>query len=138
MRTIAWQAVDDLFILVHGAADPVDAEWDQCVQAARQTALTHGRLRSLVVTPGPGPNMVQRQRLNAVTDGAPIPAAVVTDSLVGRAIVTLVGLRNTAIRAFDPTRLDDALTYLEEPSAKQPRVREAVQALRKQVGLSNL
>jgi predicted Abi (CAAX) family protease len=134
MQTMAWQAVDDVLILVHGAQEPVDAEWDQLVEAARKYAASAGRLRSLVVTPGPGPNMSQRKRLNAVTDGQPIPAAVVTDSMVGRAIVTLVGLRNPAIRAFEPQRLDQALEYLGVPSQSQARIREAVQALKQRVG----
>lgn len=138
MRTIAWREVAGTVVLIHGESDPTDAEWAEYLAALRRRLEQGPAFRALVVTPGSGPNMRQRKQLNEVFGGQAAQAAVVTASAVGRAVVTLLGLRNPGIRAFDPDHLDDALAFLALPSDDRARMRLVVSELRRQVGLAEL
>ena len=133
MQTIAWQVKENTVILVHGAQEPTDAEWTRYVDELRRVIKGGGQPRVLVVTSGPGPNMRQRKQLGEVFEGVSAHTAVVTSSTVGRAIVTLIGLRNPGIRAFEPSRMDEALSYILVPESEKQQMHELVSTLRSQL-----
>jgi hypothetical protein len=138
MATIAWREEAGTMVLAHGAENPADAEWTEYIAALNKFVEARGQVRALVVTPGTAPNMGQRKQLNDLTRSKPIPTAVVTESTVGRTIVTLLTFGNPAIKAFDPGRLDEAFAHLDIAPAARPRVRAVVSDLRRAVGLADL
>lgn len=138
MRTIAWKIEANTVVLVHGANDPADPEWTEYLEALRAGIHRGERLRVLVVTPGSGPNMRQRKELNEVFQGMSTPTAVVTSSTVGRAVVTLLALRNPDIRAFEPGRMSEAFEYLSIPPPQRERLQALVDTLRAEVGLASV
>lgn len=136
MPAMAWKELDGIFVLVHGNEDPPDSEWDVYVDAIRNTVAARNGFRALVYSPGVGPNMRQRQRLNAVAAGARgfHRTAVLTTSTVSRAITTLLGLRWPDIRAFEPSRLEDAMDHLEASEPEKSELRIVLGELRLQMG----
>lgn len=131
MQTMAWRDALSTVVLVHGESEPTDAEWEEYVAALARRGAEGRTLRVLVVTPGAGPNMRQRKQLNDGIGRIPIRTAVVTSSGVGRAVVTLIGLRFPEIRAFEPNRLDLALQHLEVASSERDGVVRTVEQLQR-------
>jgi hypothetical protein len=100
------------------ANPPRNSEWQGYVEAIkRAVAECTGKqeLRFLVLTDGGGPNASQR---SASTENDLVKntrTAVVTGSLVARAIAAAYSWFNVCIRAFSPTDIGRALEFLELP-----------------------
>lgn len=128
-----WQYVEHLrlMILVHGDAPPSDPDWEVYASELHRI-YPQGKLRRvLVFSDGPGPNASQRQRLhhNGVH---PLQTAVVTHALLARGIVTALSWFYE-IRAFAPTALDAAFSYLTIPQTEWTTIRKTVATLRMQL-----
>ncbi len=136
MQTMGWRDVDGTFVLVHKDAEPSDDEWSAYVEAIGRRFASDGGFRALVFTPGPGPNMRQRQRLAQAAPGIRAPTAVVTTSTVARAIVTLIRLRFPAICAFDPGSVEAALEHVGASGEAKNRLRWTLNELRRDLGFT--
>jgi hypothetical protein len=111
MVDMAYRLLGSLFILAHNDRSPPDQTWQEYLADMRR--LTDlGEMRTLVLTPGGGPNAKQRMAMNAILDGRRTPVAVVTPSFVARGIITSLSLFNPEIRAFSPRDAQAAYDFL--------------------------
>jgi hypothetical protein len=119
-KTLRYEVVGKLVVLVHAERAPSDLEWDDYARAlGSRIGETTG---VLVVTDGAGPNGSQRAKMNELVEkgGGSFPTAVITHSLVARGIVTALSWFNPKLHAFAPTELTAALSHV----GADPRQRE--------------
>ena len=131
-RTMIYEVIGDLCILVHGEAPPSNDEWNEYLAGGRERLPTMKSPRCIVVTDGVAPTPTQRAALNAVLAefGKPVPTAVITRSVVARSVVTVMGLFNSAIRSFAPTELSAAMLYLGIEPVRRPDLVERIVRMR--------
>src|SRR4051794_24896155 len=103
----------NLLICVHNENTPTDADWGVYLSELVRSRANWARLRILVITNGGGPDANQRKRLAEVLKGEVIPAAVVSESIKMRFIVSMVALLNPQIRTFPRSELDGAFASLK-------------------------
>jgi hypothetical protein len=100
---------DRVAIAVHDEVPPTDEEWERWVEYFR--GRTEGR--ALVEThEGAGPNAKQRKVLAERTRGIDLRAAILTDSLVARGIVTAIAWLGIPQRALPPGQYQQAGDFL--------------------------
>jgi hypothetical protein len=107
------RSIDGMVILRQNAENPADAEWDECLRLLGAYRSDFGRVRVLVVTDGGGPTPAQRKRLSMVTGGYPLRAAVVTESVKVRFIVSSVALFMSGLASFDLSEMRQAFAHLK-------------------------
>jgi hypothetical protein len=109
-KSLAFRRIDSSgsVVVVLGSKPPSDADWNLLVEAHKQGWPRRG----LVVTAGGGPTAVQRQAVLDATGGKGIPAAILTDSMMVRGIVTAISWFASQVRAFPPHDLEGALHHL--------------------------
>jgi hypothetical protein len=131
VRTIAYEVVGDLCVLVHSEEQPSSADWTDYLAFLREKASPVSP-RCLVVTDGVAPTPTQRAGLNdlVIAFGKPVPTAVITHSPVARAAVALLGWFNSGIRSFSPNELSSALSFLDIEQARRAEVLERVIRMR--------
>jgi hypothetical protein len=131
-RTSAWQWVGDYLVEVF-AGDRVDnAVWAELLKdiAARRTTM-----KGVLVLPGSAaPSATQRAKLTEVLGGAPIPAAILSTSMLVRTATTALNyFVHGRARAFAPDQLDAALDHLQMPPEERPRMLQTIAALQRDV-----
>jgi hypothetical protein len=101
----------ELVILRENAEDPSDAEWGDFL---RVLAAGDGvwNVRVLVVTDGGSPSGEQRQRLKTVLGDSNVRAAIVTDSVKTRFVVSSIAFITSRIKSFSKREIDAAYEYL--------------------------
>jgi hypothetical protein len=99
-----------LLLFYHGSNTPTDAEWDVSM---KQLAPIAGTARVLVISHGGGPNAAQRGRLSQLADSHRMVAAVVSDSIPVRFIVSCIALFMSKIRCFTVADLPSAYRHLD-------------------------
>lgn len=129
-RAMVHQRIGNIFVLAHTQDGPDAAEWNAYLDDLERRATNVGAVRTLVVTEGGGPDTRQRTRLNEILAGAPTLAAIVTDSLVARGIVTALGWFNPDIRPFSLASLSEAMRYLGLTDGEARAARATVNAAR--------
>jgi hypothetical protein len=132
MKNMDFKMVDRTFLVVYGAEDPTDAEWEHYVRAVERHGIE--RTMQLVFTEGGGPTPGQTARLERVLKGHTVPVAVVTPSARVRATVTAMSWFNRRIRAFAPSAIRDALAYLELPASRTEFIGCEIDKLRLSLG----
>jgi hypothetical protein len=112
--TMRWAVNGDLVLLVEGAEGHSDVEWKTFVDVMAACMKLHdGRIRTLVLTDGAGPNAGQRQMaIKAGWENNKSPVAVVSKSMLVRGIITAFGWYNMNIRSFPVHALADAHRFL--------------------------
>lgn len=113
--TLAYQVKGSLVVYVGTPLDPDEREWDDYLEVMRRVGLEQRLLRIIIFVGknGPAPNALQRKRSAAMTKQFAHKLAVIGDSVVARAAVTALHWVGVEISAFPPSRVDDALAYLE-------------------------
>ncbi len=131
MKNMAVKVVDRLFIVAYGAASPTPEEWADYLELVAH----HGvdRTAQLIWTAGGEPTPAQRDKLNRLLAGREVPVAVVTGSARVLLTVTALSWFNRGIRAFRPSGLYGALTYLEIPTTRGPLIERELNKLRDEV-----
>lgn len=110
MRNMAFEIVGDLFIVIHNAKPPSDAEWASYLRSWQGRDMS--KMRTLVFTAGGGPSTAQRKEANTALGGKPSVTSVVSDSAMVRGIVTALSWFNSEIKAFNPTESTEAFRHL--------------------------
>jgi hypothetical protein len=112
-------------IALHGSEPPTDDEWDGYMALGRGffEQNPNGDMRGFTVTLGGGPTSKQRAVLAEFFKGRPSPlAAVVTESVIARGIVTAIRwLSGVQGRAFRFRDYGQALEYVGITAAESPR-----------------
>ena len=117
MTTGFW-AADRVYVCIVRDREPTDSEWagwiDLCTQRKGQD------VRVLVESYKTGPNAKQRKALEqAITDSRiNYRAAILTESLITRGIVTAFAWLGVQQRAFPPNHYAEAGNYLEYTPAE--------------------
>lgn len=129
----AWQWVDGYLIEAFGADAIDNAVWAELVAdiASRRTMM-----QGVLVLPGSAvPNARQRAQLTDALGGAPVRAAVLSTSAFVRTALTAINyfVRGQA-RAFAPDQLDAALSFLAVPQDQRPRILQAMEILKNEIG----
>jgi hypothetical protein len=107
-RTVAYEALGDLFLLVHGPTDPDPQDWEALMKEARNY-----RLPKHLVLAGEV-RLTPAQRVDVVEYlHFPCKAAVMLSSPLTRSMVTAIGWLTSKHRAFLMTDLEGALQYLD-------------------------
>ena len=116
--------VGDVFVAVHDAQPPTDADWNATIRHYRKFK---PQIRcGLIVSEGGGPTAPQRKALAGEEASDKVPRAVVTSSAVTRGIVTAMRWIGQDIRAFSPDELVGAFRFLGIPDEQQKAVLDTV------------
>jgi len=123
MKSLQYERHESLFLLVHATIAPLDEEWYPYAETLIKAAEAGESDRLLVLTDGAGPNAVQREVLQVANSQYRV--AVVTGSRIGRGIATALRWFGTDIRAFPPSNVEGALSFLAvEPESRTPILRK--------------
>ena len=134
-RHLAWDTAGRLSVVVHGRKQPTGLEWEEYVNYARGNAGI-GDLRLLVWTHGGSPDANQRKTLEYMArqhfPEAP-PLAMITGSLVVRAVMSLATVFNPRIKCFSPDQISVAYAYLGLDASERKLAAEMLARLEKAV-----
>jgi hypothetical protein len=136
-KTAAFRSVGDFLVFVHTEDPPSDEEWDQLMTAFKQVPDLR-RCRVLVLTAGGAPNARQRQVVNAILKQATPPVAIVSSSMVARAVVTAMGWFNPRMKAFAEEDISGAFAHLDATEVDRGRLSQAVNELRRELGYPSI
>jgi len=137
MRTLTYGIVGSCFVFACTKEPHDEKEWQQYVEFVRTRLEAGVKPRALVVTDGAGPTSAQREQLSKVLEphAKVSRAAVLTESRLGRGIVTALSWFVPGFRAFAPRDMDRALDYLEVPPISRKEVIGLVEDLQRELGV---
>ncbi len=123
LTTLAYEYLEGCVVYVGGPLAPDPREWREYLREIAPR-LEPDRVNPSLVFPGvrpPAPTL--REEMRDITQGLSIRAAILTDSLAMRGVVTAVSWFTPGYRAFPAAALPAALSYLElkEPEAERVR-----------------
>ena len=107
--------VDRVIIAVHNEDVPTKNEWDSYLYTEEEAIKINKITGIFVYTSGEGPSSVQRKQLAALLGKYKIniPCSVVTDSVLGRGIVTAVSwFAGKHVRSFSSLEMKQAMDHL--------------------------
>lgn len=110
MKSMNFKVLDKVLVLVHTAENPNDEEWMSYVREIQRQG--KDLLPQIVLTEGGRPNTVQRKALTDVLAGRSVKVAVLSEQAMVRGVVTAIGWFNKDIKAFSPSNLSPAMSYL--------------------------
>jgi len=123
-----------LVVTVHTTAVPSDEDWD-AYMAQVDAFLPLEDQRVLVVSAGGGPNGKQRKMMVDALNGARVPVAIITNSLLMRGAGTAVSWFNPSLKVLGPGDLDVAVEYLGLTTWERVESARALKELEKGLGL---
>lgn len=123
-----------LVVTVHTAAVPSDEDWD-AYMAQVDAFLPLQDQRVLVVSAGGGPNGKQRKMMIDALNGARVPVAIITNSLLMRGAGIAVSWFNPSLKVLGPGDLDAAVEYLGLTTWERVESARALKELEKGLGL---
>jgi hypothetical protein len=132
--TMNWRRMARLVVTVHTEAVPSDEDWD-AYMAGVDAYLPLEDQRILVVSAGGGPNGKQRKVMIDALNGARVPVAIITNSLVMRGAGTAVSWFNPSLKVLGPGDLDAAVEYLGLTTWERVESARTLKELEKGLGL---
>jgi hypothetical protein len=132
--SVRFELVGDVMVVVHSGQNPRDADWDAFADFVREHLEQAHRL--FVYSAGGAPNVQQRRKLNAITQGRKTPGALVTSSRVSRAIAVAVTWFHSGFRVFSPGEVPDALDYLRLAPDEATAVLACTRKLARELGIA--
>ena len=131
-----FERAGDVIVLVHGAQNPSDAEWDVYCDFVRSTQHGGGKPVSslLVTTLGGSPNAMQRKGILAAAGHKVTPTSVCTDSTVARGVITAISWLSSAPMYALPLRaIEAALNKLGVPEQQHAEIKAVLERLQSQL-----
>lgn len=126
-----------LVVTVHTDAVPSDEDWAAYMaQADAHKPLEEQRV--LVVSAGGGPNGTQRKMMVDVLQGARVPVAILTSSVLMRGAGVAVSWFNPSLKIFGPFALEEAIDYLDLTSWERIEGMRVLYELHQELGLDVL
>jgi hypothetical protein len=134
MMSMAICDFDRLLIAVHGAVAPTGVEWANWIELCRRRA--GKELRALVESHGSGgPNAKQRRALADALRGQDNQAAILTNSVVERGVITAIAWLGVHVRAFTLDQHEQAAEHLGLSREERALAQGALPSLREACGL---
>jgi hypothetical protein len=134
-RNLVWETVGRVSVVVHGRSQPTTLEWEAYINYAR-TNVSIKDLKVLVRTHGGSPDAEQRKTMaDMARQDYPHPprVAMVTGSVVVRAVMAVSTVFNPYIKCFAPDHMSIACAYLGLDDHERTRATLALERLEKQV-----
>ncbi|WP_437328879.1 hypothetical protein [Sorangium sp. So ce381] len=131
-KNLTWKTQDRLSVVVHNECAPTDLEWNIYLNHVREN-VNIPNLRVLVWTDGGSPDGRQRKAMEVVARQGypnPPPLAVVTQSIVVRAVMKLASIFNPHIRCYSPDQISLAYMYLGLTPAERDLASQLMRELR--------
>jgi hypothetical protein len=129
-----WRRMARLVVTVHTAEVPSDEDWN-AYMAQVDAYLPLQDQRVLVVSAGGGPNGKQRKMMIDALNGARVPVAIITNSLVMRGAGIAVSWFNPSLKVLGPEDLDAAVEYLGLTTWERVESARTLKELEKGLGL---
>jgi len=119
---MTWRNEGRLNVVVHGAKAPSPLEWSRYL--SEMSGRKEDELRVVVFSYGGAPGGAQRLQLSSMVEGGDfrVPLALVTDTLLVRAMVGALRWFNPAIRAFALSETREAYEFLGLTTEERERV----------------
>jgi hypothetical protein len=138
MGNYAFKRLGNLLLAVSGSQPPLDEEWSRylalCGQVERELGLDIGKATALIFSDGGSPTSPQRVALSRLMKGRGARTAVVTESLVQRVAMGVMGLVNPGIQVFPPRDWKKAAAFTEVAESQHLDVLKAALVLGREVG----
>jgi hypothetical protein len=134
-RNLVWETVGRVGVVVHGRSPPTTLEWEEYINHARANASIKD-LKVLVRTHGGSPDAEQRKAMEDMArQDYPHPprVAMVTESVVVRAVMAVSTVFNPNIKCFAPDQMSVAYAYLGLEDHERTRAALALARLEKHV-----
>jgi hypothetical protein len=136
-RTMAWRFDGRMTIVVHGASNPSNLEWqgmlrDQAVRGPKSNDCT------LVVSYGGGPDGRQRELLSKQMGNHPAPISVMTKSVIVRAIAVALRFFNRDMKVFGLEERKSAYDFVNLLGQERETADRIVRELEAELGLTAL
>ncbi len=132
---MSWRRLGRLVVTLHTADVPNDPEWSEYVSQA-DAILPLESQRILVVSAGGGPSGAQRKAMVHALDGAQVPVAILTNSLLMRGAGIAISWFNPHLKMFGPDQLQPAIDYLGLTAWERAEVPVALAHLEEELGVS--
>jgi hypothetical protein len=110
--TMLYEAKGSFVVFVNLDEPISDAEWVRYVSELEARGDELGEIRLLIIPGNAAPSAKQRKRASECARGLRLRAAIVSDALIVRSIVTALGWFGVNIRAFDAAHTPDAYAFL--------------------------
>jgi hypothetical protein len=129
-----------MFLILHGAAAPTDAEWSLYINDLRAALRRRGNdmsnLPTLVFSDGGAPNVIQRTAINEAQEqtGTTGPVAFISESPLVRGVTQSLAWFNPKFKVYGPRNFLDALAYLSVPGGQVTLVKSRILALEHDLG----
>ena len=133
MGAMAFGGIGLLQLVVHDEGAPDAASWSHYMTESRQWLQRAGgdyaRMTALILSDRGVPTRDQRAEFMAFLNGHQVRSALVSRSVLVRAVVASVNLFNPAMRSFSTHQFSAALRHLQFPPARHKEVLAALQNL---------
>jgi hypothetical protein len=134
-RNLVWDTVGRVSVVVHGRSHPTTLEWEEYINYARGNVSIKD-LKVLVRTHGGSPDAAQRKTMEDMArQDYPRPprVAMVTGSVVVRAVMNVATVFNPHIKCFAPDQISVAYAYLGMDDHERARAALLLARLEKHV-----
>jgi hypothetical protein len=129
MKTMAFTIIDQLILVAYGVAAPTPEEWGTFLTLIERQGI-EGTIQ-LIATEGGGPTADQRRALDVLLAGRTVPTAVVSPSAGVRGTVTALSWCGSRVKAFTPSDLRDAISFLGIPNSRAEVIERELHALQR-------
>jgi hypothetical protein len=137
MAHFAHRRVGTLLVVVQDAQTPGDDEWQRYLDECRKLDLEQGgfaNASALIFTDGGVPNGTQRVALTKLLQGRTALSAVVSESLLVRAGLSVLSMLNNGLKVFPSKEWKQAAAFARVPEAQHLDVLKVAVALGREVG----
>jgi hypothetical protein len=122
--------MDRVFLVACGKAPPTEEEWAAYVNLVEAQGVG---MAQIILTDGGEPTTRQRQALDRVLDGLPMPTAILSSNRRVRFFVWLLSCFDRTIAGFPADGMRDALYFLEVPMSRAPFYQRELDKLRAEI-----
>lgn len=134
-RNLVWETVGRVSVVVHGRLQPTALEWGEYISYARGNVAIKD-LQVLVRTHGGSPDGAQRKTMEDMSRQdypRPPKVAMITESVVVRAVMAISTVFNPRIKCFAPDQMSIAFAYLGLDAHERERSMRVLETLEKKV-----
>ena len=142
MANLAFKRIGTILILVHNDKPPLEEEWARYLALLTSIDLEikgdPSQASAVVFTDGGAPTSSQRLSLKKQLQGRDGRSAVITENIMVRGIIGIVGLFNKAIASFGPGDWKQAMNYAKVPERQHLEILQGAISLSREVGGSHV